>query len=206
MTAQTHKVDFKQVYRQLYTAHGDPIMVDVPELRYLMADGAGDPGAAQYRATVQALYGIAYAIRFALKNDDAMEYPVMPLQGRWWAAGEREVDAVDRSLWLWTMMILQPPQATEALVARATARVRRTRPAAAVDGVRLARLAEGRCAQVLHTGPYRAENPTIERLRAFVQAQGCVLAGRHHEIYLSDPTRTAPEKLKTIIRYPVATT
>jgi hypothetical protein len=139
-----------------------------------MADGAGDPGAAQYRATVQALYGIAYAIRFALKNDDAMEYPVMPLQGRWWAAGEREVDAVDRSLWLWTMMILQPPQATEALVARATARVRRTRPAAAVDGVRLARLAEGRCAQVLHTGPYRAENPTIERLRAFVQAQGCV--------------------------------
>jgi hypothetical protein len=104
------------------------------------------------------------------------------------------------------MMILQPPQATEALVARATARVRRTKPAAAVDGVRLARLAEGRCAQVLHTGPYRAETPTIERLRAFVQAQGCVLAGRHHEIYLSDPSRTAPEKLKTIIRYPVATT
>jgi hypothetical protein len=90
------------------------------------------------------------------------------------------------------MMILQPPHATEELVAQATAKVRRAEPAAAVDGVRLARLAEGRCAQVLHTGPYREETPTIERLHAFVRAQGCVPAGRHHEIYLSDPTRTAP--------------
>jgi hypothetical protein len=157
-----------------------------------MADGAGDPGAAGYRATVQALYRVAYAIRSALKHDDGVEYRVMPLQGRWWAADRREVIATDRSLWLWTMMILQPPHATEELVAQATAKVRRAEPAAAVDGVRLARLAEGRCAQVLHTGPYREETPTIERLHAFVRAQGCVPAGRHHEIYLSDPTRTAP--------------
>jgi len=153
----------------------------------------------------QALYGVAYAIRFALKHgDDALEYPVMPLQGLWWAADGREVIAIDRSSWLWTMMILQPPQATEELVEQATAKVRRTKPAAAVDGVRLERLAEGRCAQVLHTGPYREEPPTIDRLLAFVQANGCVVAGRHHEIYLSDPSRTAPEKLRTIIRYPVA--
>lgn len=168
-------------------------------------DGAGDPATAGYRATVQALYGVAYAIRFALQHgDDAPEYPVMPLEGLWWASDGREVIAADRSSWLWTMMILQPPQATTELVAQATARVRRSKPAAAVDGVCLARLAEGRCAQVLHIGPYRAETPTIDRLHAFIRAQGCVVAGRHHEIYLSDPSRTAPEKLKTIVRYPVA--
>jgi hypothetical protein len=147
---------------------------------------------------------VAYAIRSAVKHDDGVEYQVMPLQGQWWAADRREVIATDRSLWLWTMMILQPPQATEELVAQATAKVRRVKPAVAVDGVRLARLAEGRCAQVLHTGPYREETPTIERLQAFVWAQRCVLAGRHHEIYLSDPARTAPERLRTIIRHPVA--
>jgi hypothetical protein len=122
---------------------------------------------------------VAYAIRFALKHgDDALDDPVMPLQGLWWATAE--------------------------LVARAIAKVRRSRPAVAVDGVRLARLAEGRCAQVLHTGPYSRETPTIDRLHAFIRARGCVPSGRHHEIYLSDPSRTAPEKLKTIIRYPVA--
>jgi len=203
MTGQT-RVDFKNVYEQLYTAHRRPVMVDVPELPFLMADGAGDPGAAGYRATVQALYGVAYAIRFGLKHDYGLEYPVMPLQGRWWARDGREVIAADRSSWLWTMLILQPPQVTEALVAQASAKVRRGKAAAAVEGVRLDHLAEGRCAQVLHTGPYREESPTIERLRAFIRAQGCVVAGRHHEVYLSDPSRTAPEKLKTIIRYPVA--
>lgn len=97
---------------------------------------------------------------------------------------------------------------TAELVTQAIAKVRRSNPAAAaaLEGVRLQRLTEGRCAQVLHTCPYREETPTIERLHAFIRAQGCIIAGRHHEIYLSDPFRTAPEELKTIIRYPVATT
>jgi hypothetical protein len=201
----THKVDFKKVYRQLYTARSDPVMVEAPELPFLMADGAGGPETAGYRAAVEALYGVAYAVRFALKDGaDALEYRVMPLQGRWWNADGGKAAAADRSLWRWSMMLLQPPQATAELVEQAATKVRRSRPAAAVDAVRLDRLAEGRCAQVRHTGPYREEGPTIDRLHAFIRAQGCVVAGRHHEIYLSDPARTAPDRLRTIIRYPVA--
>jgi hypothetical protein len=110
---------------------------------------------------------------------------------------------VDRDTWNWTMMIMQPPPAVAELVTHAIDMTSRKKPATALDRIRLTEFAEGRCAQILHTGPYSGELPTITRLLDFIRGQGMQVGGKHHEIYLSNPTRTAPERLKTIIRYPV---
>ncbi|KAA2261206.1 hypothetical protein F0L68_18105 [Solihabitans fulvus] len=182
-------------------------MVDVPELPFLMIDGAGDPNSDGYRAAVEALYGAAYGIRFALKNSGILEYPVMPSQGLWWTAEPHGyTQDGDRADWRWTMMIMQPPQVTPELVADTIAAVASKKPGLPVEGVRLANHAEGRCSQILHVGPFRTEPATIDRLHAFIADNAMVIAGRHHEIYLSNPNRTAPEKMRTIIRYPVRPT
>ncbi|GAB3161256.1 GyrI-like domain-containing protein [Micromonospora sonneratiae] len=195
--------DFKKVHKDLYGARTEPALVDVPPLRFLAVDGAGDPDGPVWRAAVEALYGVSYFARFALKNAGVVEYPVMPLQGLWWVDGGWDITERDRADWRWTMMIMQPPQVTADLVAQGIATTAKKKPSAAVDRLELREYAEGPSAQILHIGPYAAERPTIERLLAYVAEQGRQVCGRHHEIYLSNPSRTAPEKLKTIIRYPV---
>ncbi|MFF4774233.1 GyrI-like domain-containing protein [Microtetraspora fusca] len=200
----TPKTDFKKEYRELYTAGPEPRLVQAPELPYLMIDGVGDPSSSGYASAVKALYGVAYAIRFALKGAGVVEYPVMPLQGLWWADEKPPSDFVaHRDLWQWTMMILQPPQADAALFDEAVATARKKKPSSPIDRVRLEPLREGWCGQILHVGPYSTEDATLERLHAFLEEGGHAIRGRHHEIYLSVPGRTAPEKMKTIIRYPV---
>jgi len=202
----TTTVDLRRQLPELYTAQADPALVDVPELDYLMIDGQGDPNAsAEYGAAVQALYAVAYTVRFALKRrDDPVDAPVMPLEGLWWVPDMRTFTVEDKSGWQWTMLILQSGHTTADLVAEAKETAERKKGLPAVERVRLERFAEGRAAQVLHRGPYSAEGPTIERLHRFIADEGLALAGRHHEIYLGDPSRTAPEKLRTIIRQPVA--
>jgi hypothetical protein len=187
-----------RLYPDLYRAGREPALLTVPPRPVLAVDGAGDPDGEAYGAAVAALYGVSYAVRSALGGG----YTVSPLEGLWWGPdGEHDVTAFDRSRWRWTMLIAQPPDATDALVTDAVERVRGKRP---VDGVRLSILDEGRSAQVLHVGPYAEERPTVERLLAFIAAAGHTVRGRHHEIYLSNPARTAPEKLRTVLRYPVA--
>ncbi|MEV0651195.1 GyrI-like domain-containing protein [Phytomonospora sp. NPDC050363] len=190
------KLDLKRANRPLYDANREPALVAAPPLPYLMADGVGDPDGETYRAAVEGLYRTSYAVRAALKS--GVEYSVMPLQGRWHGEGFDP----DRSSWRWTMMILQPPQATPELVAAALGTVGAKHPGTSPP--RFEVFDEGECAQVLHIGPYADEVPTRDRLMKFVAEQGRVLRGSHHEIYLSDPRRAAPEKLKTILRYPVA--
>lgn len=194
--------DFKKVYKDLYTAIATPVEVDVPLLKFLTIDGVGDPSGPGYREAVEALYGVSYAVRFELKKSEIVEYPVMPLQGLWWGS-EHNLTTVDRDTWNWTMMIMQPPQTVAELVTHAIDMTARKKPSAALNRIRLTEFAEGQCAQILHTGPYGGELPTITRLLDFIRGQGMQVGGKHHEIYLSSPTRTAPEKLKTIIRYPV---
>jgi hypothetical protein len=178
--------------------------VDVPELPFLMIDGHGDPNTAPaYAAAVQALYSLAYTIRFALRRN-AVDVRVMPLEGQWWTPDMRTFSTDDKSQWNWTMMIVVPPQATDRVVEDARAAAARRHPSAPLDRVRLERFTEGRCAQILHVGPYSAEGPTVAELHAFIADHGCALSGRHHEIYLGDPRRAAPEKLRTIVRQPVA--
>lgn len=193
-------IDLKADYKQLYLASTQPTIVEVPELAYLMIDGIGEPGSADFDRALKAIYGIAYGIRFALKP--AITYSIMPLQARW---GTTEADAkAPRGTWQWTLMILQPNLVTPDDLELAIGKVRKNQPDTAASGVRLERFAEGRCAQILHVGPYGDETETIRRLLSFVDEAGYEPSGRHHEIYLSDPDRTPPERLRTIIRYPIA--
>jgi len=187
-----------------------PVIVEVPELSFLMLDGRGDPNTSeQYQDALGALYGIAYTLKFTLKKSDPeRDFRVAPLEGLWWADAEApslaELQA-DRDAWNWTMMIALPDDVTAAELAAAAEAAARRRPLPGAGSIRLERFEEGLAAQIMHVGPYSAEAPTIERLHAFVEEQGYALLGRHHEIYLGDPRRTAPERLKTIIRHPVST-
>lgn len=185
-----------------------PAIVEVPELAFLMIDGRGDPNSSEaYQDALGALYGIAYTLKFTLKKSDPeRDFKVAPLEGLWWADAERPSMAelqAERDAWNWTMMIAVPDAVTAAEVAAAAEAAARRRPLPAAGSVRLERCTEGLAAQIMHVGPYSAEAPTIERLHAFVDEQGYELRGRHHEIYLGDPRRTAPERLKTVVRHPV---
>jgi hypothetical protein len=199
------KVDFKVAHKELYRASRDPALVDVPELAFLMVDGHGDPNTAtEYTQAVEALYTVSYSLKFAIKRArDGLDYGVMPLEGLWWVADMSKFTSSKKSDWDWTAMIMQPDQVTQDLLedALANATAKKSLPAAAK--LRLERFCEGPAAQVMHIGPYDAEGPTIKRLHELIAESGRTRRGKHHEIYLSDPRRSAPEKLRTIIRQPV---
>jgi len=173
-----------------------------------MVDGHGDPNEApEYVEAVQALFSVSYTARFALKRaPNGLDYGVMPLEGLWWAQDMSAFTTGDKSSWDWTMMIMQPPQVTSGVFDDASAAAMKKKSLPAIDRLRLEPFDEGRSAQLLHIGPYATEGPTIQRLHAFIADNGGELAGKHHEIYLNDPSRTAPEKLRTIIRQPVRQT
>jgi hypothetical protein len=201
-------VDLVKLHRALYTpSYKHPAIVDVPELSFLAVEGRGSPESETYQEAIQALYGTAYTLKFSVRNTDAeRDFKVAPLEGLWWGDVERPSLAElqkDREAWNWRMMIAVPDEVTAAEVAAATeAAARKRRPTAQAE-VRFERFEEGLAAQLMHIGPYSEEAPTIERLHAWVEEQGYELHGRHHEIYLGDPRRTAPERLKTVIRHPV---
>ncbi len=202
----TRTVDLRRELRALYSATTTPAFVDVPDVPFLMVDGHGDPNTAPaYAEAVGALYAVAYTIRFALKRGaEALDAPVMPLEGLWWTPDMSTFSTEDKSQWDWTMMIVVPEQVTPRIVEDARAAAAKKKGTAALGEVRFERFAEGRCAQLLHVGPYSAEGPTIAALHAFISGHGYVLSGKHHEIYLGDPRRAAPERLRTIVRQPVA--
>ncbi len=183
----------------------EPVLVDVPEMAFLMVDGRGDPNTTpEYAEALNALYSISYGVKFAVKRGGSVDFKVMPLEGLWWSDRMSDFTQGRRRGWRWTMMIAQPPVVTADLVGETIAGSARTKDLPALDGLTFQRFDEGRCAQIMHVGPYSAEGPTIERLHDFIVEQGYSLGGKHHEIYLGDPRRTAPERLKTVIRQPVA--
>jgi hypothetical protein len=198
------KIDLKRQLKAVYTAKAAPALVDVPEIAFLMVDGRGDPNtSAEYRDALESLYAVAYAAKFGAK-EAGNDFVVMPLEGLWWA-DDMEAFTVDsgREAWRWTAMIALPESVDEALVAEAVAAAGSKKPLPALGLLRFERFREGRAAQVLHVGPYAAEKPTIERLHDFIASEGLERRGKHHEVYLGDPRRTAPERLRTIIRQPV---
>ncbi len=199
------KIDLKRELRQLYApSAGEVVEVDVPRLRFLMVDGQGDPNTTPaYAEAVQALFSVSYAARFMVKLGAGIDYAVMPLEGLWWADDPAAFASNDRARWRWTMMILQPAFVEDVVLEAAMEQVRRKKGLAAMDRIRLEHFTEGRCAQVLHVGPFSEEGPTIARVHDFIAAHGR-LAGRHHEIYLSDIRRADPAKWRTIIRQPMA--
>ena len=202
-------LDLVKLHRTLYSPSArHPAIVDVPELAFLMVDGRGDPSTSEaYQDALQALYSVAYTLKFALKKaDPARDFKVAPLEGLWWADDAAPAMAElqrDRDAWNWTMLIAVPDAVTTGEVRAAAEAATRRRELPAAPLLRLERLREGLAAQIMHVGPYAEEASTIESLHAWVAAQGYELRGRHHEIYLGDPRRTAPERLKTVLRHPV---
>jgi hypothetical protein len=200
------KLDLKEQWKQFYHAKpGIIVAVDVPPLTYLMVDGEGDPNTSKaFQEAVEALYSLSYTLKFTLKKSPrTIDYGVMPLEGLWWADDPRVFYETKKSAWKWTAMIVQPEFITRAQVDAAFAEVRKKKNPDALDRVRFETLTEGPSAQVLYVGPFSDEGPAIQRMHDFIRAAGKQLRGKHHEIYLSDPRRTAPEKLKTILRQPM---
>jgi hypothetical protein len=201
------KVDFKRTLKHLYQpSKKDFALVEVPPMQFLMVDGKGDPNTAEsYQQALEALYAVAYGVKFASKQEHGRDYTVPPLEGLWWAEDmEIFTTTTSKEQWLWTMMIMQPDWISASMVTAAHQKAAVSKDLPALEALRLESYVEGLSVQILHIGPYDAEGPTIERLhREFLPQEGLVENGKHHEIYLSDPRRVAPEKWKTVLRQPV---
>ena len=187
--AKQDKLDLYAVHKAEYLAPRTPALIEAGPARYLAIDGQGEPGGEVLTLRLGALYGVAFTIKMAHKFA-GRDYRVCHLEGLWWGAGG-ELDFTGRppESWNWTLLIEQ---------------LLRKRKPPETRQVRLEDLAEGRCVQMLHVGPYAQEPATVKLMREFAAGRGLALAGRHHEIYLSDPRRVPPERLRTIIRLPVA--
>lgn len=197
-------IDLKRVERRHYTAGADPELIQLPAMSYLMIDGFGDPGSVPaYIEAIETLYPVSYTIRTELRDTTGVAYVVAPLEGLWWSENMESFTADNKDEWLWTMMIRQPDDVTTEMAAHAIETVSRKKRPAAGDRIRFDVLDEALAAQVMHRGPYRDEGPTVRRLHDFIADQDLERVGKHHEIYLSDPRKTAPEKMRTVIRQPV---
>ncbi len=199
------KVDFKKEWKHLYQPKSTFEVIDVPAMNFLMIDGHGDPNVAQeYKDAVETLFPVAYAIKFLSKNELDRDYVVPPLEGLWWAEDmDAFTTARDKSQWDWTMMIMTPDWITTEMYQQGLERAGKKNPPA-LDKLRLENYHEGLSVQIMHIGTYEDEGPTLARLHhEFIPANGYRMAGKHHEIYLGDPRKVAPEKLKTVLRQPV---
>ncbi len=200
------KIDLKKQIPTYAAPRGRFEIVTVPPMRYLAIDGAGDPNISRaYADALATLYPVAYALKFLSKSELDRDYVVMPLEGLWWSDDMATFTAAhDKNRWLWTAMILVPDWLDDPRVDVAVERVRAKGGAPAIEALRVEALDEGLCVQTLHVGPYDAEGPVLESMHDdFIPANGLRMTGRHHEIYFGDPRRTAPEKLRTILRQPV---
>lgn len=199
-------VDLRRELGELYRGNEQPALVQVPAIDFLMIDGHGDPnGSAAFEGAVKALYAVAYGLRSRIRALlDGVEVRVMPLEGLWWIPDAQVWDFDDKSDWDWTVMLAEPDVVTPELVDETIATVRARRSLAALDGIRFEPFEEGPAAQVLHRGPFVAERETLARLHEFIKERRTVPVGKHHEIYLTDAQRTAPDRMRTIIRQPVA--
>lgn len=199
------KVDYRKLLSPFYGPKTKPEVVDMPPLAYLMIDGKGDPNTAQaYKDSLATLFGLSYTLKFLIKKElGGPDYGVMPLEGLWWTEPIEKFSMDSKENWLWTSMMMQPKPVTPELVELAKDRCAGKGKTPLLDLVRYECLVEGTCAQILHIGPYAEEEPTIARLHSFIQEKGLKLRGKHHEIYLNSALRTAPERLRTVIRQPV---
>ena len=201
------KTDFKRTIDAYRADRGRFRIVQVPELQYLMIDGHGDPNTSPaFAEAVEALYPVAYKVKFTSKRELGRDYVVAPLEGLWWASDlDTFTVARDKSRWDWTLMIMAPDWIDEAGFRIAVEQVGAGKRPARLGDVRLEPLSEGRCVQTLHVGSFDDEAGLLARMHhEFIPDHGLVMAGKHHEIYLSDFRRVAPERQKTILRQPIS--
>lgn len=204
------KTDFKKTMKECYLpSPKEVVTIDVPTMNFAMVDGLGDPNTCpDFEHVTEALYGVTFTIKMSPKKGPApagyFEYVVPPLEGLWWTEPDGSFDiSKAKTNWQWTLMIMQPEFVTAELVTEALAHLKNKKDNPALDKLCFEPFAEGKAVQIMHIGPYADESPTIEKMHAFAQDNGYQLTGKHHEIYLSDPRRTDPPKLRTVLRQPV---
>ncbi len=208
------KLDYKKEYKDLYQPKTKPSIIDVPEMLFIAVDGKGDPNVCdEYRQALEVLYGLSFTIKMSKMNgtqpDGYFEYVVPPLEGLWYMNGATfdGLNINDKSKFKWISMIRQPEFVTEAVFEAAKTSLKKKKPDLDLTGARLMKITEGLCVQIMHKGAYDEEPASIELIKAFIAENGYTEdfseERLHHEIYLSDPRRCAPEKLKTVIRHPV---
>lgn len=199
------KINYKQELKELYTAKKEPKIVEVPQMKFLMIDGKGNPNTSQdFQDAINALFPLAYTIKFMIKKSELeIDYGVLPIEGMWWADDIEDFKRNNKDNWKWTLMIMQPPFVEEFHFKTAFQEVKKKKDPTALSKVRFASFKEGLSAQIMHIGPYSEEGPTIEKLHDFITNNGYQFTGKHREIYLSDVRRAKPENLKTIIRQPI---
>lgn len=202
----TEKIDFKKQLDSYQAKRGQFRVLDVPEMNYLMVHGHGDPNTSpEFPAALEALYPVAYKLKFASKNELGRDYVVPPLEALWWAEDMTTFTTRrDKSPWNWTVMLLVPEWLNHANVTAAMDIVKSKKPPARIDDVRYESLTEGLCVQTLHIGSFDEEGPVLDEMhQQFIPDNRLEMTGRHHEIYFSDFRKTAPEKLRTLLRQPV---
>jgi hypothetical protein len=202
------KVDFKRTMKNFYQPSAkEVVVVDVPEMRFLMINGIGSPGDSQeYQDALATLYPVAFKTKF-LSKAKGKDYVVPPLEGLWWADNMEDYRSGNRDKWKWTMMIMTPDWITNDLIEEAIKATKKNKPELAelLDKLRFEKYKEGKCAQIMHIGPFSEEGPTVEKVHNFIKKQNGKYDGlnqKHHEIYLSDPRKSKPENMKTVIRQP----
>jgi hypothetical protein len=206
----TEKIDLRKQYKSLYSPSAKNVAtVDVPGFKFVMFDGAIQPGVApanspEFQDAIGALYGVAFTLKFMskLRKENPLDFTVMALEGLWWVEGE-QFDFQKKQPWRFTLMIMQPEHITPTMYAAALDQLNKKKPSTALTRLRLADFHEGLCMQIMHIGPYSEEPATIAKMHDFAQQNGYRLHGKHHEIYMGDPRRAKPERLKTILRQPL---
>jgi len=201
VAARAAKLDLGKLFRAEYAAPRKPVLFETAPSCYLAVDGQGAPGGAIFQARIGALYAIAYTVKMTRKFSGGQDYTISRLEGRYLNLGCDPMPPKEQ--WRWQLLIRTPEFVAAEELARAVAVLRKRGKEGDAAMVRLETIAEGRCVQMLHVGPYEKEGDTVAAMAQFVAGQGLRCAGPHHEIYLSDPRRVAPGKLKTILRLPV---
>ncbi len=198
------KLDYKKEYAKYYKVSSKIVeYVEVQDMNFLMIDGTGDPGALNYKEAVEALFALSYTLKFMIKKSEIqIDYGVMPLESLWWVDDMSKFSIDKKEDWIWTAMIMQPEIVTKSLVESAIEQVKIKKNPKALSKIKFRGYQEGKAAQIMHVGPFSEEGPAVQKIHDFISDNNGKLKGKHHEIYLSDIRRAAPEKWKTIIRQP----
>jgi hypothetical protein len=198
------KVDLKKELKQFYNPSAKEVsVVDVPAMNFLMIDGQGAPSSSQYMQSIEALFTVSYTLKFMVKKAQGIDYAVMPLEGLWWVDNMAEFTSTSKDEWKWTSMIMQPNYVKEADVKSAIEQAHQKKELPAIDKVKFENFKEGLSAQIFYVGPFSEEGPTVTKIHEYIHKSGHELSGKHHEIYLNNVAKVAPEKLKTVIRQPM---
>lgn len=212
------KFDYKKEYKDLYLPKSKPTLIDVPMMNFIMVDGKGNPNdkGGEYHSSVELLYGLSYTIKMSKNGDQKpqgyFDYVVPPLEGLWWLNNDM-MDFTQKDKYCWTSMIRQPEFVTAEVFRWACIELKKKKPQIDTSKAYLRNFAEGICVQMMHLGPYDDEAKSLVKIDGFIREQNLKNAissiqpdgriRRHHEIYLTDPRKTSPEKMKTVLRHPV---